>query len=183
MKKIIFWIVFIIIIAGAAAYYLFFYQPAEEGPKVQDINNFEECAEAGYPVMESYPRQCRVPEGETFTEDIGNEIEKSDLIRVNTPRPNYSVASPLLIEGEARGYWFFEATFPIKLLDGNGKVIAQHYAQAQEEWMTEDFVPFTAELNFISPDTKKGTLVLEKDNPSGLPENADELRIPVFFQH
>jgi len=34
--------------------------------------------------MESYPRQCRVPDGETFTENIGNELEKDDLI---TKRP------------------------------------------------------------------------------------------------
>lgn len=36
-----------------------------------DITNFEECANAGYPVMESYPRQCRVPGAEeTFVEEI-----------------------------------------------------------------------------------------------------------------
>jgi hypothetical protein len=33
----------------------------------QTISNFEECVEAGNPVMESYPRQCRV-NGETFVE-------------------------------------------------------------------------------------------------------------------
>jgi hypothetical protein len=34
------------------------------------ISSFEECAAAGYPIMESYPRQCAVPGGETFVEDI-----------------------------------------------------------------------------------------------------------------
>jgi len=34
------------------------------------IGSFEECVAAGYPVMESYPRQCRVPGGPTFTEKI-----------------------------------------------------------------------------------------------------------------
>lgn len=37
------------------------------------VTNFEECAEAGYPVMESYPRQCRTPDGKNFTEDTGAE--------------------------------------------------------------------------------------------------------------
>lgn len=32
------------------------------------VNSFEECAEAGYPVMESLPRQCRTPDGRTFEE-------------------------------------------------------------------------------------------------------------------
>ena len=34
------------------------------------IGSFAECAAAGYPVMESYPRQCRVPGGPTFTEKL-----------------------------------------------------------------------------------------------------------------
>lgn len=32
--------------------------------------NFEECANAGGQVMESYPRQCRTQEGKIFTEFI-----------------------------------------------------------------------------------------------------------------
>jgi hypothetical protein len=35
------------------------------------ITNFEECAAAGYPVMESYPRQCRA-NGQIFVEEISN---------------------------------------------------------------------------------------------------------------
>ena len=34
------------------------------------VGNFEECAAAGYPVTESYPPQCRVPGGPTFTEKV-----------------------------------------------------------------------------------------------------------------
>jgi len=36
-------------------------------------------------------------------------------------------------------------------------------------------------ITFENPETATGTLVLEKDNPSGLPEHADELRVPVRF--
>jgi len=32
------------------------------------VSNFLECEEDGYPVMESYPRQCETPYGRTFTE-------------------------------------------------------------------------------------------------------------------
>ena len=38
--------------------------------KVEDITNFDECIAAGYPAMESYPRQCMTKDGESFTEDI-----------------------------------------------------------------------------------------------------------------
>jgi len=104
-----------------------------------------------------------------------------DLIRVFSPQANEKVSSPLSIKGEARGFWFFEGTFPVKLLDDKGNVIAQHYAQVKGDWMTEDFVPFEVELVFEAPTAQKGWLVLEKDNPSDLSENADELRIPIIF--
>ena len=146
------------------------------------ITNFEECAAQGCPILESYPRQCKTPNGEIFVEDIGNELEKRDLIRVENPRPNQTIISPLFIKGEARGYWFFEADFPIRLYDESGKEIALTIAQTKSDWMTEDFVPFEAELNFAVSVRQKGTLVFEKDNPSGLPENYDELRIPVILQ-
>ncbi len=35
-----------------------------------DIRSFEECMQAGYPIMETYPRRCHVPGGPTFTETL-----------------------------------------------------------------------------------------------------------------
>jgi len=34
------------------------------------ISNFADCAAAGLPVTESYPRQCRTPDGSSFVEEI-----------------------------------------------------------------------------------------------------------------
>ena len=34
------------------------------------INSFEECVAVGYPISQSYPRQCRTPDGRTFVEQI-----------------------------------------------------------------------------------------------------------------
>ena len=106
---------------------------------------------------------------------------KTDLICVSAPRPNQTISSPLVLEGEARGTWFFEASFPARLFDDDGNEIAVAIVQAQGEWMTEDFVPFLATLEFETPDTEQGMLVFEKDNPSGLPEYADQLSMPVYF--
>ena len=179
MSKIFFIFIPIVIIIGIVVYFTVFHL---DGVLTPSINSFEECVSADYLVMESYPRQCKTPDGRNFTEDIGNELEKIDLIRANNPRPNQIIQSPILIKGEARGYWFFEATFPIKLINENGEVIVQHYAQAKNDWMTEDFIPFEAELNFEIINTQKGTLILEKSNPSDLPENYDELRIPIILE-
>lgn len=108
--------------------------------------------------------------------------EKNSLIVVTLPKANQIVTSPLTISGQARGTWFFEASFPVRLLDGDGRELAVAPAQAQSNWMTQEFVPFVAQLRFSKPATATGTLVLEKDNPSGLAENADELRLPVRFE-
>lgn len=107
--------------------------------------------------------------------------DKSDLIRVDYPKANNAIASPLEIKGEARGTWFFEADFPIKLYDSKNNLLATGIAQAQGEWMTAEFVPFEAEISFDNPQEGEGVLVLIKDNPSDMPEHDDELRIPIIF--
>ena len=107
---------------------------------------------------------------------------KDDLIVVNTPLPNSVISSPLTISGAARGYWYFEASFPAKIYDSNGTLLGVTPIQAQGEWMTEEYVPFSTVLTFDTSTTPTGTLVLEKDNASGLPEHANELRIPIKFQ-
>lgn len=114
----------------------------------------------------------------------GNELEKANLIRLDTPRQNQIIKSPLTIKGEARGYWFFEASFPVVLTDWDGLIIAQGIATSKSEWMTSEFVPFEAVLTFTvdkNAYSNRGTLILRKDNPSGLPEHDDALEIPVVF--
>lgn len=177
MRKNLIYIIGAVVITGSMVWAGFYMKSYQTG-----IQNFDECVAAGYPVMESYPRQCKTYDGKTFSEDIGNELEKQDLIKITSPRPNQIIESPFQITGEARGYWFFEASFPIKLYDGKGNLLGIAIAQAQDEWMTEGFVPFRANLKFSFSATQKGNLVLEKDNPSGLPEKDDELRVPIVFK-
>lgn len=127
------------------------------------------------------PAPTSTPVTPTSTTPEPPQDPLKDLIRVTSPQPNALVQSPLRITGEARGNWYFEASFPVRLIDGNGRQLAIIPAQAQGEWMTESFVPFVASLSFANPTTATGTLILEKDNPSGLPEHAAEVRIPVRF--
>lgn len=114
-------------------------------------------------------------------------VEDTDII-LDSPQSDQAISSPLTITGRARGTWYFEATFPVVLTDWDGRIIAEHYATAQGDWMTEDFVPFGATLVFDtpvyndSPDfMRNGFLILKKDNPSGLPEYDDALEVRVRF--
>lgn len=43
--------------------------------KIQSITNFDECAQAGYPIMESYPEQCRTSDGRTFTKQVSPQSD------------------------------------------------------------------------------------------------------------
>ena len=108
-----------------------------------------------------------------------------DLIVIDSPKANETVHSPIMVTGRARGGWYFEATFPIVVVDWDGRIIGEGYATAEGDWMTNDFVPFTATVTYtLPPDTpyKRGALILQKSNPSGLPEHDDAREIPILFE-
>jgi hypothetical protein len=181
-KKLVVGLVFLVLIAG----FLFFYYSQKPNPQsAEKITNFQECVDAGFPVMESYPEQCSNGQ-ETFTRDIGNELEKTDVIRIGSPRPGELIflGETYELSGEARGYWFFEASFPFEIVSKDGEQLFSHYATAEEEWMTEEFVPFTSEFVLSGGEEYVGpaTLILRRDNPSGLSENDDELIVPIVIR-
>lgn len=112
--------------------------------------------------------------------DSDNPVKSGPVI--TSPQANSRISSPLRVKGTAPAGWMFEGVFPIKLLDENRKIIAQ--SQAKEvvpgSWNTGSDVEFNATLTF-STQAISGFLVLEKDNPSGLPEKAASFEIPVTF--
>jgi glyoxylase-like metal-dependent hydrolase (beta-lactamase superfamily II) len=94
--------------------------PVEEGPPVEEtpeeptepsITNFEECAAAGNPVMESYPRQCTA-DGQTFVEEIETPLG------VFPDTMSYT-ESPVEID-EEKGYFVDEIADGIYWLVGAG---------------------------------------------------------------
>lgn len=64
-------LVFLLIIISG----LFIYTMAK--PAITEVDTFNECAEAGYPVSNSEPRKCTTYEGEIFTEQttLMGEVE------------------------------------------------------------------------------------------------------------
>lgn len=58
--------VFLIALAAVATIIIF----RHKSPKPPKVTNFEQCAAAGYPIMESYPRQCRTVDGRLFFEAV-----------------------------------------------------------------------------------------------------------------
>jgi hypothetical protein len=114
----------------------------------------------------------------TTEEDISN------MIVVTSPTKGQTVTSPMTVKGRAMGSWYFEASFPIELVNAEtGLIIARGYGQAEGEWMTTNFVPFTGTLTFPNPaTTTRANLILRKDNPSGDPERDASITIPVTIR-
>jgi hypothetical protein len=71
-------------------------------PIVSTITTFEECKSAGYPIMESYPEQCRTPEGQLFVREIKKEDEKPTPTPIPTPTyKNFDTEITMRISGRA----------------------------------------------------------------------------------
>lgn len=179
----------VLVIAAIGAALWFMTKPEEQAVVVNDseIKSFANCA-AVYPVMESYPRQCKTKDGRTYAEELPAPEPtyvnaSADLIRVSTPTPGSVTGKPVTVMGEARGNWYFEASFPIEVRSAAGAVIATGIAQAQGEWMTENFVPFTSTVQIPENFIGEAVLVLMNDNPSGMVENARSVSFPITIEY
>lgn len=67
-NKKLFYGILVITVLAIAGIGLLVYQ--NKHMTTEKINSFEECAKEGYPVLESYPRQCKIPNGKTFVEEV-----------------------------------------------------------------------------------------------------------------
>ncbi len=114
----------------------------------------------------------------------GNDTVKpfvSENVIVTSPLPNETVPRTFRVAGQARGHWFFEASFPLQVRDPDNNNVGGGIAMTSDNWMTTEFVPFEGKVmveNYSGP----ARLVLLKDNPSGLPENEDSVEFPIVVQ-
>lgn len=105
-----------------------------------------------------------------------------DKIIVSEPHIGATIGSPITVYGRAKGSWFFEGVFPIKIYDANDKLLGEGPAHFEgETWMTEEFVNFKGEIEFKEPTTQTGYIIFKNDNPSGLPEHDESFKLPVAF--
>jgi len=190
MKANLILIVLVLAVVGGALWFMTTTNQQEPVVGIDDskILSFADCEAAGYPVMESYPRQCRTADGRTFAEELPAPEPtyvnaSADLIRVTTPTPGSVTGKPITVMGEARGGWYFEASFPIEVRNSAGAVIATGHAEAQSDWMTGNFVPFTATVQIPASYIGEAVLVLMNDNPSGMVENARSISFPITIEY
>ena len=63
------WIYIGVVVILAIVLIFSLYKSTKENA-VKNIADFESCAKAGFPIMESYPEQCRTPDGRTFVHQV-----------------------------------------------------------------------------------------------------------------
>ncbi len=112
--------------------------------------------------------------------DDGSSFEDENVRLYSLPLE--ALSSPVILHGQARGTMFFEASFPVRVLDTDGTELGTGIAQADGDWMTKNFVWFTLPLTFNHPKGDTGFLRFMKDNPSGLPEFDLHVDVPIRFK-
>ncbi|MBU6501002.1 MAG: GerMN domain-containing protein [Patescibacteria group bacterium] len=112
---------------------------------------------------------------------IISQLPTGEDAKIFSPQAKDTISSPIIVKGQAKGSWFFEGSFPVKIVDQDGTVLGASPATAIGAWMTTGTVPFEAVVGFAQPDSANGTIILAKDNPSGLPENENFVIVPISF--
>lgn len=102
-------------------------------------------------------------------------------VAVDAPESGANVPQSFSVTGTAPGPWFFEASFPIEVRDANGTVLTTGIATALSDWMTIDDVAFKADIT-VTGYSGPATLVLKRDNASGLPEHDASVSIPITIE-
>lgn len=159
--------------------YIFMYGRTVEAPITQCTQEAKICPD-GSGVGRTGPNCEFAP---CPTQTVASSTDT--LIVTHTPQPNQEITSPISISGKARGNWFFEGSFPITIVNWDGLIIGQGIGTAQGDWMTTEFVPFTATISYTfatGTPYNRGAIILKKDNPSGLPKYDDSREIPIVFK-
>ena len=67
MNRRLLFFIFVIVFLLAVAY---LWNNPNSQPSYKKVKTFDDCAKAGFPVMESYPRICSLPDGRSFTDSF-----------------------------------------------------------------------------------------------------------------
>jgi hypothetical protein len=102
-------------------------------------------------------------------------------VQVTMPKSHARVKSPLDVEGVAPNLWYFEAIFPAKLVDKDGKVLAEAPAQAQSDWTKPGPVNFKVHFEFSVAAETPASIVLEKD-ATGENKEIRTVHIPIVLE-
>jgi hypothetical protein len=142
------------------------------------ILTFEDCANAGYLVVDTIPRECHAKNGQFYVE-LDNHKALLDYIVVTNPKPDDLVSSPFKVEGQAKGVWYENNKLTVKLTDLDGHVIAEKPMYALSDPTKDAMVPFTGAFDFPATNLERVKLLIEKASTVDIPGKNGPLVIPL----
>jgi len=113
---------------------------------------------------------------------VGDAEPEADLATSTLPFISTTItATTTALSGEALGTWYFEASFPIDVVNSSNVVVETLIATAQTDWMTTASVPFIAPFQASLYSGQTVSFILRKDNPSGEPQFDASVTIPNIY--
>ena len=131
------------VIAGGA--WLFFAPP----DTYSNIASYEDCVAAGYPVLETYPEQCKLPDGRTFT----HAIDDSGSVATTTAQTAV-LGKPVTLR--TGGKAVFPGELSLTLKEINDSRCPQ---DVQCVWQGELSALFSVTLGGVSEELRLGTVM------------------------
>ncbi len=117
-------------------------------PQYMEVGGFCGCDGKKY-TNSCYAAQAGVKRGGSCASSATNDVV------VTSPAANALVQSPLTVSGKARGGWYFEASFPVRLLDDQGNTSAAS-------------IPLALDIAVRDGRVKRGDLLLLESFGGGL---------------
>ena len=116
--------------------------------------------------------------------ESGEEVlsEKGNKLVLDSLKDGDTVDEGFEVKGSVSGSWFFEGSFPVRVLNMQGEIVKSIPVTTQDDWMTEDLVSFSFKLDTQFKGESIVVLRFEKSNPSGLEENDDSVQISITIK-
>ena len=137
-----------------------------------------------YEICKQLTTICEKDAQEEEIENIGGEVlsEKGQTLYLDNIKSGDTVQIGYEMKGQAPGSWYFEGSFPVRVLNIQGEVVSSLVASTSDDWMTENSVPFSVVIDFPLEQESAFVLQFEKSNPSGLEENSDIAKIAISIK-
>jgi len=174
VNKIILLVVLILaaILVGTGA--LIFMLDANKA-QIAGITTFEQCAAAGYPIMESYPEQCRTPDGRNFVREI--KVSETDFNKPITIQVDDSATFPdglkitltRLMDSRCKEgvvcIWAGELTFTFSVVGGTVGASATEFTLETLQISEKVIGGYRFTLNVNSATETAATITVNNKNP------------------